>query len=83
MLPPFGPGAAGDLDTLVLFLSKVANSVNLPFYYYHYPESSGVQINTPDFLALAMHKIPSFAGIKFVDTAAFTDFITCLTVSNR
>jgi N-acetylneuraminate lyase len=38
-----------------------------PFYYYHIPALTGVQIPMAPFLAEAMKLIPNFAGIKYTD----------------
>src|SRR5207253_9958808 len=36
-----------------------------PFYYYHFPEMTGVDIKMHEFLPQAMRSIRTFRGIKF------------------
>ncbi len=54
------------LPELVSFCAEVARAAPaLPFYYYHIPSMSGVQVSMPDFLKAARGKIPTLAGVKF------------------
>src|SRR5690606_31499803 len=66
MGPPFlGPNR---IDELVEFCLLVASSApELPFYYYHMPVLSGVDLSMVEFLNKAKLKIPNLAGIKFTD----------------
>ena len=51
---------------LVAWCASVAAAApKLPFYYYHMPGMTGVNIPVRDFLALAPAQIPTFVGIKF------------------
>ena len=51
---------------LVAWCQKVASAAPyLPFYYYHMPAMTGVNIPVAEFLAAAHGKIPTLAGIKF------------------
>ena len=51
---------------LVAWCQKVASAAPyLPFYYYHMPAMTGVNIPVAEFLAAAHGKIPNLAGIKF------------------
>jgi len=54
------------VDDLVKFCHKVASAApNTPFYYYHIPGGSGVNINMLEFLKEAGKVIPNLAGIKY------------------
>ncbi len=44
---------------------EAAAAPNLPYYYYHIPRVSGVDLPMLDFLRLAKGKIPNLAGLKF------------------
>ncbi len=52
---------------------EAAAAPNLPYYYYHIPRVSGVDLPMLDYLRLAKGKIPNFAGSKFskVDPAEY------------
>jgi N-acetylneuraminate lyase len=53
-------------------LAEIAGGApNLPFYYYHIPELSGVSVDPVELLRHVSDKIPNFAGIKY--TAPTTD----------
>ena len=41
---------------------------DLPFYYYHIPAKTGVELDLNDFLRLASRQLPSLVGVKFSDT---------------
>ncbi|RIH63065.1 N-acetylneuraminate lyase [Mariniphaga sediminis] len=67
---------------LVDFCRQVASVVpDLPFYYYHIPERSGVNIRMSEFLKEGQKVIPNLAGIKFTD-ANFMEMQQCLALSN-
>lgn len=54
------------LHGLVDHCAKEANFAgDLPYYYYHIPQMSGVDFSMRDFLELAGKQIPNLAGIKF------------------
>jgi N-acetylneuraminate lyase len=64
-LPPFylKPDSA---DALVAYCAAVASAApDLPFYYYHIPRLSGVDLPMPEFLEKGGKKIPNLAGMKF------------------
>ncbi|MFZ9682600.1 MAG: dihydrodipicolinate synthase family protein, partial [Cephaloticoccus sp.] len=42
-----------------------AAAPGLPFYYYHIPSMTGLNLPMADFMPLAAAKIPNFAGIKY------------------
>jgi N-acetylneuraminate lyase len=54
-----------------------AAAPNLPFYYYHMPAMSGVNLPMPEFLRLGPKRIPNLAGIKFTDENLMS-FAQCL-----
>ncbi|KAK3578996.1 hypothetical protein CHS0354_034792 [Potamilus streckersoni] len=54
------------IDSLVEYCKKIAAAApELPFYYYHLPSVTGVELNMEDFMRAAVHEIPSLVGIKF------------------
>ncbi|NNC87052.1 MAG: N-acetylneuraminate lyase [Akkermansiaceae bacterium] len=61
----FKPGSA---ESLVEALRPVVDAApRTPFYYYHIPCLSGVDIDPLRFTDLAMDRLPSFCGIKYSD----------------
>ena len=59
-------GVAG----LVEWCAPVAAAASeLPFYFYHMPSMSGVNVSIADFLPQAAKRIPNLAGIKFTHEA--------------
>ncbi len=50
---------------------------NLPYYYYHIPRVSGVDLPMLDFLRLAKGKIPNLAGLKFSKVDPY-EYALCL-----
>jgi N-acetylneuraminate lyase len=58
----------GSVDALVASLAEIARGApELPFYYYHIPELTGVHPELRGFLDAAAERLPTFAGIKFSD----------------
>lgn len=54
------------IDALVDWCVQVASAApKTPFYYYHMPSMSGVNIAMADFLPVAAKRIRTFGGIKF------------------
>lgn len=54
------------IDGLVSWCEKVATAApKTPFYYYHMPSMSGVNVPMVDFLPVAAKRIKTFGGIKF------------------
>lgn len=54
------------VEDLVEYCSKIASAVpDLPFYYYHIPLRTGIDISMVEFLKLGKERIPNLAGIKF------------------
>lgn len=59
----FKPSSAEDL---LQFLKPIAAAASgLPFYYYHIPSMTGVNIPVHKILSKAVVTIPSFAGVKY------------------
>jgi N-acetylneuraminate lyase len=70
------------VSVLVDCLAEIAaGAPNLPFYYYHIPELSGVSVNIVEFLQQAPAKMPNFAGIKFT-TPFINDLQTLIAASS-
>ena len=55
-------GVAGLVEWCV---PVAAAAPELPFYFYHMPAMTGVQVSTAEFLPRAAERIPNLAGIKF------------------
>lgn len=57
---------AGDVEQLVECLAHVAGGApDLPFYYYHVPALSGIEVDLIEFLEHAGARIPNLRGVKF------------------
>ncbi|XP_067115424.1 N-acetylneuraminate lyase [Osmerus mordax] len=57
------------VDSLKLYLKEVAMAApSLPFYYYHLPAVTGVNLAARDVLEGIEKQIPSFRGVKFSGT---------------
>ena len=57
-----------NIEQLVDFCEPVAAAApGLPFYYYHMPAMTGVNLPMIEFLRQASKRIPNLAGIKFTD----------------
>lgn len=66
------------VEQLVDFCAPVAAAApNLPFYYYHMPAMTGVNLSMPEFLRVAPKRIPNLAGIKFTDENIMS-YVQCL-----
>lgn len=67
---------------LIEFCRQVASaSPELPFYYYHIPIRSGIDISMVEFLMEGIKVIPNLAGIKFTHTN-FMEMQQCLALDN-
>ena len=56
----------GDVDSLAACMAEVAaGAPELPFYYYHIPEMTGVDLDMVAFLDAAAERIPNLAGLKY------------------
>lgn len=77
-LPPFYFKPA-DVDDLVSYCAAVAAPApSLPFYYYHIPGLTGVNVSMREFVESAFTRIPTFAGLKF-SGSDLADFGRCVT----
>ncbi|WP_209402466.1 dihydrodipicolinate synthase family protein [Pseudozobellia sp. WGM2] len=66
------------LESLLYYCSEIAKSApSIPFYYYHIPVLTGVDLPMIDFLEMASRSIPNFRGIKYSQYNP-TDFTKCL-----
>lgn len=75
----FKPANAG---MLAAACAEVAGTVpDMPFYYYHIPVLTGVNIAMYDLLKEADGRIPNFAGIKYTHED-FMDFLSCMRFQN-
>lgn len=55
-----------NIDQLVGYCEEVASAApNLPFYFYHMPAMTGINLPMIEFLRAASSRIPNLAGIKF------------------
>lgn len=70
-MPPtfFRPSNVEQLIEYCCFVSAAAPE--LPFYYYHIPSMTGVNLSVAEFLAEAAEQIPTLAGVKFTDNNLF------------
>lgn len=77
--PFLGPKKVEDL---VGFCKDVALAApEIPFYYYHMPVLSGVNISMTEFLNQAENEIPNLAGIKFTDNNLM-EMSSCLSMDS-
>lgn len=74
--PTFFPVA--NVAQLTEYCAQIAAAApGLPFYYYHMPALTGVDLPMFDFLQIASRRIPNLAGIKFTHENLM-DFYRCL-----
>jgi N-acetylneuraminate lyase len=70
------------VEQLVDFCAPVAAAApSLPFYYYHMPAMTGVNLPMTEFLRAAAKRIPNLAGIKFTDENLMS-YVQCLNYDN-
>lgn len=66
------------VEQLVDFCAPAAAAApNLPFYYYHMPAMTGVNLPMLDFLRVGARRLPNLAGIKFTDENLMS-YVQCL-----
>ncbi len=66
------------VEILVDSMEVIASGApDLPFYYYHIPAVTGVNLNMVEFLKLGGDRIPNLRGIKFTSLNVF-EFQSCL-----
>jgi N-acetylneuraminate lyase len=59
-------------DALLDWCAEVAAAASgLPFFYYHFPAMSGVDVLIAPFMEAAIRRIPNLAGFKFTDADLF------------
>ena len=75
----FKPSSVENLFNCMADIASAAPS--LPFYYYHIPHLTGVNMDMIDFLKLG-NKIPNLAGIKYTATT-LQEFQACLNFENK
>jgi N-acetylneuraminate lyase len=69
------------MQTLTETIAPIAEaSMDRPFYYYHIPRLSGVDLSMVDWLQSLGDRIPNLAGVKFTATDT-DDFARCLQVT--
>lgn len=70
------------IEQLVDYCAQIAEAApGLPFYYYHMPAQTGVDLPMIDFLRAASGRIPNLAGIKFTHEDLM-DYSRCLNFEN-
>ncbi len=66
------------LDVLLNCLGEITSGApDLPFYYYHIPRLTDIQINVVEFLRLGAQSLPTLYGIKY-STFKMWEFQGCL-----
>ena len=70
------------VQTLARCMTEIANGApDLPFYYYHIPRLTGVEMDMINFLEFAGPLIPNLAGIKY-SSSTINEFQACLNFEN-
>lgn len=75
----FKPSSVSNLVDCMAEISRAAPK--LPFYYYHIPALTGIQIDMVEFLKLAEEQIPTLAGIKYT-AATIHEYQACRNYKN-
>jgi len=71
-----------NVEMLAQCCQEVASVVpDMPFYYYHIPVLTGVDVPMYDLLKAIDGRIPNFAGIKYTHED-FMDFLSCIHFQN-
>jgi len=70
----FRPATVADLVDHCAVIAGACSAT--PFYYYHIPLLTGVNLSMPEFLSEATKRMPNFAGIKYTDNNLM-DFALC------
>lgn len=66
----------GSIKDLIGYCREIALSVpDVPFYYYHIPDVSGVHLSMTEFMKEAKEEIPNLAGIKFTNADLMSMFL--------
>ena len=70
------------VQNLVDCMTEIASAApNLPFYYYHIPVITGVNVDMVEFLKLSEEKIPNLAGVKYT-ASTLHEYQACLGYKN-
>jgi N-acetylneuraminate lyase len=70
------------LDVLTACLAEItAAAPDLPFYYYHIPMKTGVNLDMVELLQIGSRRLATLRGIKFTSPAVH-EFQACLAVDN-
>jgi len=70
------------IEDLVEFCRQIASSApEIPFYYYHIPIRTLVDVSMVEFLKEGIKVIPNLAGIKFTDSN-FSEMQQCIALDN-
>ena len=81
MMPPCYLKPSG-VEDLVACCKKVAEQApGIPFYYYHIPDLTGVNLSMMEFMERASREIPSFAGLKYTHSD-LAEFLQCLNLAD-
>lgn len=63
-------------------MTEIASAApELPFYYYHIPTLTGINIDTVEFMKLAEMQIPNFKGVKYTASTTW-EYMSCLNYRN-
>lgn len=57
-----------DPEVLMDFFAKVAEAQEIPIYYYHIPELTGVDVDVAAFIEAASLAVANFAGVKYTSS---------------
>ena len=69
------------VQTLVDCMATLTRGIELPFFYYHIPSLTGVEVSMVEFLTRAPETIPTLAGLKYTQTTVH-DYQRCLGVAD-
>jgi N-acetylneuraminate lyase len=70
------------IEALISFMAEVAGCApNLPFYYYHIPGITDVNIDVVELLRVGGERIPTMAGIKYSKTTVY-EMQACVEMDN-
>ena len=70
------------IDSLVSYCAAVAEAAPaLPFFYYHIPSMTGVNLPMPEFLRAGSKHIPTLSGVKF-SASDLMQFHRCATMES-
>lgn len=76
----FKPSSAQNLVDCMANIASAAPKT--PFFYYHIPAVTGIQLDLIEFLTLAEAQIPTLAGIKYT-ASTIHEYQACLNYKNR